>query len=159
MPNVLYAAADDFGGFFDREEVTRLDPEANTWKPERLPRPGDREIERVTLRRPPSTGTAIDFRGPNALREANLMIGTWRRAECGGMRGQQVTESVPVGFEIRFGDGLTFSGSIYLHDDHRKRDLRRKLKDRRAFAEAFSVAPEKLDALFSVFVSAYTIPA
>lgn len=149
MPNALLSAADAIG-FEDPEEPTKVDPEAGTWRPERLPRPEDREIDRVVLRRPPSTGTAIDFRGPRALIEANAMIASWRRARN--------TEPNEVSFEIRFGDGLVFSGEVRLQDPYPKRDLRRKLRDPGAFARAFPGAADQVASLFRVFVSHYAIP-
>ena len=142
MGHALQASPD----FFDDEEITKVD--AVPWQPslKREPRPEDFRIERVTLRKPPTTGTEIDFRGPLALHEANAMIGTWRRLMS--------VDAAEVGFEVRFGDGLIFSGKLNLADDFRRRDLRRVLRDPSAFARAF---PGNSDQVFATFLATYTI--
>lgn len=99
--------------FFEDEGPTLVDPEASTWRPPRLPRPEDRLIELIRLRKPPVGGVAVELSGPDSLDEADGWINMWKGS---GRTGD-------ASFEVRFGDGRTVSGFMKIEAAQPLRDI------------------------------------
>lgn len=134
-------------------EVTVVDRAGRRYTPNRQRRPDDGRVDRIRLKAGEEEAT---FVGEAAWQLAALMMKNWGyRCKLG--------RPTAVTFFVRFGDGVTYSGTLYVSRSKRP-DLAAYCRTIEAFQASF--APDlqhrtqrtQVRAMFRTFLTTYEIP-